>query len=64
LAKEDFPLSVSAILNKVIDTEIVPEDDFTWNVSLNCSFGNGNKRINKRRKFNLKKYKNPLNTIL
>lgn len=50
LAKRDFPLSISAILNKAIDTEIVPEDDFTWNVSLNYSFGNGNKRINKRRK--------------
>ena len=49
-AKKDFPLSISAILNKAIDTEIVPEDDFTWNVSLNYSFGNGNHRSNKRRK--------------
>jgi len=49
LAKKDFPFSISAILNKAIDTEIVPEDDFTWNISLNYSFGNGNQRINKRR---------------
>ena len=38
-AKKDFPWSISAILNKAIDTEIVPEDDFTWNVSLVYSFG-------------------------
>jgi hypothetical protein len=43
-AKKDFPLSISAILNKAIDTEIVPEDDFTWNVSLVYSFG-GPKKI-------------------
>ncbi|MEC7770335.1 MAG: hypothetical protein VX798_04080 [Bacteroidota bacterium] len=36
--KKDFPLSISAILNKALDTEIVPEDDFTWNVSLVYSF--------------------------
>jgi hypothetical protein len=34
LAKQDFPLSVSAIFNKAIDTEILPEKDFVWNVSL------------------------------
>lgn len=49
LAKKDFPLSISSILNKAIDTQIVPEDDFIWNVSLNYSFGNGNKRIKKKR---------------
>lgn len=42
--KENFPLSVSAILNKAIDTEIVPEDDFTWNISLVYSFGGANGR--------------------
>jgi len=36
--KKDFPLSLSAILNKALDTEIVPEDDFTWNISLVYSF--------------------------
>ncbi|WP_339750572.1 hypothetical protein [Algoriphagus aquimarinus] len=48
LIKKDFPISVSAILNKAIDTEIVPEDDFTWNISLVYSFG-GNKRLSKRK---------------
>ncbi|MDV7137246.1 hypothetical protein R3X28_00075 [Maribacter sp. TH_r10] len=38
LAKKDFPLSISSILNKAIDTEIVPEDDFIWNISLVYSF--------------------------
>ncbi|MFC4218790.1 hypothetical protein [Flagellimonas marina] len=39
LAKRDFPVSISAIFNKAIDTQIVPEDDFIWNVSVNYSFG-------------------------
>lgn len=43
LGKKDSPLSISSILNKAIDTEIVPEDDFIWNISLNYSFG-GNRR--------------------
>ncbi len=38
LAKRDFPISISSILNKAIDTEIVPEDDFTWNIALVYSF--------------------------
>lgn len=42
LFKRDFPVSISAIFNKAIDTEIVPEDDFIWNVSLNYSFGSYN----------------------
>ncbi|WP_201741865.1 hypothetical protein [Flagellimonas alvinocaridis] len=50
LAKRDFPVSISAIFNKAIDTEIVPEDDFTWNISLNYSFGSANKRIGKKKK--------------
>jgi hypothetical protein len=38
LAKKDFPLSFSAILNKAIDTQILPEEDFIWNLSLVYSF--------------------------
>jgi len=49
LIKEDFPLSVSAILNKAIDTEIVPEDDFNWNISLVYSFGGENRRKPRRK---------------
>ncbi len=49
LIKKDFPLSVSTILNKAIDTEIVPEDDFTWNISLVYSFGGANRRTPKRK---------------
>jgi len=44
LAKKDFPLSISSILNKAIDTQIVPEDDFIWNISLNYSFGGPKRR--------------------
>jgi len=50
LAKKDFPLSISAILNKAIDTEIVPEDDFTWNISLVYSFGSNNRPIRPKKK--------------
>ena len=50
LAKKDFPLSISAILNKAIDTQIAPKDDFTWNVSLNYSFGSTNRKINKKQR--------------
>ncbi|MBC6999786.1 hypothetical protein [Cytophaga sp. FL35] len=50
LAKKNFPLSISSILNKAIDTQIVPEDDFTWNISLNYSFGSTNLKANKKRK--------------
>lgn len=38
LARKDFPISISSILNKAIATEIAPEDDFTWNISLVYSF--------------------------
>lgn len=38
LAKKDFPISVTAIVNKALDTEIVPKDDFIWTVLLNYSF--------------------------
>lgn len=40
LIKEGFPLSLSWIFNKALDTEILPEEDFTWNVSLVYSFPN------------------------
>ena len=49
LIKKDFPISVSAILNKAIDTEIVPEDNFTWNISLVYSFGGANRRMSKQK---------------
>jgi len=49
LIKKDFPISISAILNKAIDTEILPEDDFTWNISLVYSFGGANRRTSKRK---------------
>ena len=49
LIKKDFPISVSAILNKAIDTEIVPEDDFTWNISLVYSFGGANRQMSKQK---------------
>lgn len=48
LVKRDFPVSISAIFNKAIDTEIVPEDDFIWNVSLNYSFGSYNTKNKKK----------------
>lgn len=47
LEKKDFPLSISSILNKAINTQIVPEDDFIWNISLNYSFG-GNRKVSKK----------------
>lgn len=34
LNKETFPFSISALFNQAIDTEILPDADFTWNVSL------------------------------
>ncbi|MDG1571154.1 hypothetical protein OZ410_02425 [Robiginitalea sp. M366] len=40
LVRDGFPLSLSAIFNKAIDTEIQPEKDFIWNVSLVYSFPN------------------------
>lgn len=38
LAKDGFPLSITSLLNKALDTEIVPEDDFIWNISLVYTF--------------------------
>lgn len=49
LGKKDFPLTVSAILNKAIKTEIDPEDDFLWNISLDYRFGSTNKKRKKKK---------------
>ena len=38
LAKRNFPLSVSTLINKTIQTEIPIGEDFLWNVSLSYSF--------------------------
>lgn len=34
LGKRDFPFSITSTLNQALDTEILPEDDFVWNISL------------------------------
>ena len=39
LEKQNFPISVSAIVNKVIDTHITGSKDFVWNASLVYTFG-------------------------
>ncbi|MBK7870581.1 MAG: hypothetical protein IPJ74_07825 [Saprospiraceae bacterium] len=38
LARENFPFSISTLMNKAIDSDI-PAKDFDWNVSLNYTFG-------------------------
>lgn len=38
VAKRNFPLTVSAVINKTIQTDITASKDFVWNVSLNYSF--------------------------
>ena len=38
LAKRNFPLSVSSLINKTIQTEIPLGEDFIWNISLIYSF--------------------------
>jgi len=40
LAKLNFPLSVSSLINKTIQTEIPLGEDFLWNISLIYSFNN------------------------
>lgn len=49
LAKKDFPLSLTAIVNKAFETEIVPEDDFIWTVLLNYRFGNNNRSVTSKK---------------
>lgn len=39
LAKRNFPLSISSIINKAIQTDIPAGKDFVWNVTLTYSFG-------------------------
>ncbi|MBD0851843.1 hypothetical protein [Maribacter arenosus] len=50
LAKKDFPLSITAMVNKGIDTQILPDDDFTWSILLNYSFPSGRRNVNGKRK--------------
>ena len=38
VAKKNFPLSVSAIINKTINTDITGSKNFVWNASLVYSF--------------------------
>lgn len=38
IAKKGFPISLESIVNKIIESEISPEQDFVWNVSLVYSF--------------------------
>lgn len=38
LARQNFPLSVSALVNRTIQTDILVGEDFIWNVSLIYSF--------------------------
>lgn len=38
VAKQDFPLSVSALVNKEIKSDIIGSQDFLWNVTLTYSF--------------------------
>lgn len=40
LAKQNFPLSVSTLINKAIRTEIPAGKNFIWNVSLTYTFAN------------------------
>jgi hypothetical protein len=44
LARRNFPLSISALINKVIKTEITASKDFVWNASLIYTF---NSKYNK-----------------
>jgi hypothetical protein len=39
LAKTDFPISISSVINKVIKTNISASKDFVWNVTVIYSFG-------------------------
>jgi hypothetical protein len=40
LARQNFPLSVSAMVNSTIQTNIPVGEDFIWNISLTYSFNN------------------------
>jgi len=38
VAKRNFPISISSIMNKTIETEIAASKDFVWNISVVYSF--------------------------
>jgi hypothetical protein len=38
LAKSNFPLSISSVLNKTIESNVSGSKDFIWNISLVCTF--------------------------
>lgn len=46
LSKRNFPLSLSAIINKTIQTKITASKDFVWNTTLTYSFGHKYVKIN------------------
>lgn len=46
LSKRNFPLSLSAIINKTIQTKITASKDFVWNATLTYSFGHKYVKIN------------------
>lgn len=52
LVRDDFPISLSTILNKAIDTEILPEKNFTWNLSLVYKFGRNDRLKKQKEKVN------------
>ncbi|HEY6975357.1 MAG TPA: hypothetical protein VH396_03650 [Chitinophagaceae bacterium] len=39
LAKSDLPLSISSIINKEIQSDIVGSKDFVWNITLTYTLG-------------------------
>ena len=39
LVRKGIPLSISSVINKVIQTSIVGSQDFVWNITLTYSFG-------------------------
>lgn len=45
LSSEKFPLSVTSMLNKILDTEIGGTKDFSWNISLVYTFSRNFKTV-------------------
>ena len=39
VSRNNFPLSISSVINKVIQTDILAGEDFVWNITLTYSFG-------------------------
>ena len=39
LAKDNFPVSISSLINKEIKTDIIAGENFVWNISVKYSFG-------------------------